>query len=193
MNKKDNLSPEDILAIQEVWEKLKGIDLEKAAEERLAKLTPVERMIEALNEKHGDMRKLRKDLNKKKRATHWRTKRKRKRAKENRYYHSTLKAKRSLERAEQLKTPEGWWKHLNKVSWKPMKAKVTMTYEEFLEHFYEPYIGKGRLVIFYRYDKQGPISLGNVLVRDNENREVLFDGKEYLLQQAGYVLPPEGA
>lgn len=188
----DKLSPEDALELQALWEKIKAIDLEKAAAERLEKMTPVERMIEALKEQHGDMRKLRKEINRKK-SLHWKTKRKRKRARENKYYHEVLKAKRSLKRAEQLTTPEGWWQHLNKVSWKPMGAKVKMTYEEFVRYFYEPYIGKGRLVVFYRYDKKGPISLGNVLVRDNETREVVFDGKEYLMEQAGYVLPPEGA
>ena len=45
--KRDELSPEDVLELNALYAKIKEINLDKAVAERIASLTPVERLREA--------------------------------------------------------------------------------------------------------------------------------------------------
>lgn len=183
--KRGELSPEDVLEMQLLWEKVRTIDLDKAVAERIGKLTPVEKMIEGL-EKNRSVKDLRRAIKPKK--LHYKTKKARIRKQKKVYYQEVAKPRRATRVAEQLKTPEGWWDHLHRTSWNKTGTLVELTFEEYLEHIYTPIIGKGRLPLFFRYDKNKPAGLGNILVRDSETYEVLFDGKEFTLRQLGYIL-----
>lgn len=62
-----------------------------------------------------------------------------------------------------------------------------MTEEEWLEHV-QPCIPKGIVVELRRYIPKQGASLDNIVVYNAGTGEVLFDGKEWLLKQQGYIL-----
>lgn len=171
------LSPEDVLELQELWEKLKEIDLEKAR-------TPMSELIDRLKNNKEVKKALYKKRGPGRPRVHHKTKKKRKKA----YWVQVAKPRRAARLATELRTPEGWWKHLN-TSWKKRKVEVKLSYGEFVEYIYQPIIeGKGRLPIFQRIDPHKAIALANVVVVDSTTREVLFDGNEHVLRVGGFIL-----
>lgn len=174
------LSPDEALELQELYEKIREIDLGEVVAERVRGMTSLDKLIDDLKHEKPMVRRA-------KPKVHHHTKRARRRKKDREYYHEVLKPRRSKKKAEELTTPEGWWKHLTQT-WKQMETPVDMTYEEFLETIYPVTIGVGYVPIFFRYDPKEAISIGNVLIRDSESRKVVFDGKEHLLRLKGYIL-----
>lgn len=175
------ISPEEALEMQELYRKIREIDLGEVVAERVRGMTTLDKMIADLEQA--------KPMNRKAKPTkvHHHTKRARRRKKDREYYHEVLKPRRSKKKAEELTTPEGWWKHLM-FTWKQMGTKVDMSYEEFVEVIYPVSAGAGYVPIFFRYDPKEAISIGNVLIRDSESRKVIFDGKEHLLRLMGVLL-----
>lgn len=182
--KKDReISPEDALEMARVLEQIQRIDLDKVAEEREQAKAPLDRLVEDLKAGRDMKRALVRKTARPKRL-HWSQKRNRRRRYERTRYHEVLKPKRKAELAVKLKTSEGWWEVATK-SWRRMKVEVLLTREEF-EVMAPSWLEKGRVPIFVRYDASKPVSLDNLMVRDNETREVLWDGKEWLLSKLGY-------
>jgi hypothetical protein len=178
--KRDELSPEDVLELNALYAKIKEINLDKAVAERIASLTPVERLVEDLKEGKPVERRLRKP--------HHNTVRAKKRKVKAKYYREVYKPRRNMNLAKMLTTPEGWWKYLTEGSWKKRGVEVELTYEEFVEHIYPVSVGKGLIPVFLRYDSEKPISLENVIVKDTKSRSVVFDGAEHKLRLLGMIL-----
>jgi hypothetical protein len=66
------------------------------------------------------------------------------------------------------------------------KIPIGLTLGEFTEHLY-PFILEGKVPTFRRYDTKKGLTLANLIVRDTSGA-VLWDGKEYQLKLAGYIL-----
>lgn len=150
-------------------------------EEKRNALSPIDRLVEDLKANKDVARKL---AGKKKRE-HWKRAKRKKREYDKNRYREHLKPQRKKELAEKLTTARGWWEYLNR-NWRWLKTPVELTEEEWNEVLY-PAIYP-RVPVFFRYDAKQPIRLDNLVVKDTETREVLFDGKEWLLRKQGYVL-----
>lgn len=176
---KKGMSAEDALELAELLGKLKGIDLDaiKAEEE-----TAVTRLVKDLRNNKTVSRAL-KGKGRYKANLHWKTKAHKRRA-----YYAEVGAPRRREKiAEQLTTPEGWYEYLT-VGWHRHKVPYRLTLEEWLSTLYPLTVGRGKVPVFKRYNTRRPMALDNVIVRDMDSREVLFDGADWKMQQMGYTL-----
>ncbi len=186
-----DLSPEDALAYMRFVAKLEEVDLEKLEARRLEKLTPVEvvldrakaggrldRAVKAAGKKRGPGRP----------KLHWKTRAKRYREYHRKYqldrYHEVLKPRRKAE-VIALLTDRDWYTYML-PGWKRRKVKVKITKEEW-DRAVRPGIGE-LLPVVFRYDSREPISLYNILIKDSDTRQVLYDGKEQELRDKGYAL-----
>lgn len=81
--------------------------------------------------------------------------------------------------------------------WTRTKMAYRISREEWMEHV-DPLV-RGRVFVVNRYNTKKPISLDNIIVRsavgcrsrrdvNTAVDEVLFDGKEFLLKEMGYIL-----
>lgn len=108
-------------------------------------------------------------------------------------------AKRRAKAAEQGRWRRSWNKRMLEQAfegnyyaylagrWKRRGRPLLMTEEEWLEHV-QPCIPKGIVVELRRYVPKQGASLDNIVVYNAGTGEVLFDGKEWLLKQKGYIL-----
>lgn len=182
--KKEGMTAEEALELERVLSVIKGIDLDRAIEQKQAEMLPVERAIARLNNGGSLVRRAKAKSVRKKKA-HWKTRQARKRAENQLYYARRLKDRRREELAEKLKTAEGWWEHVS-GTWKRKRVGLKITKEEWLTEVW-PKV-EGRIFITYRYNTKEAMSLGNMLVKDSDTDNVLFDGKEYALRKNGYIL-----
>lgn len=174
---RDGLRPEDVLEAVEIAKRIAGLDLDSLVENRK---TPLEKAIEKADA--GYVEALSR-ARRKKPKVHWRTaKKKRKET-----YHRVTKPRRQMRKAEQLRGgASGYYQYL-RTGWIKSGTKFTLTEQEFTEVLW-PAI-KGRLPMFIRYNPAEPVSLYNIYAVDVDNeKEVLFDGKEEQLRAAGYLL-----
>jgi hypothetical protein len=183
--KEGGMSVEEALEMQELFLKIREIDLGEVNKERLSGMTALDKLINDL--KHEQPIATHRRTVAKKAKPHYKTVQAKRRRKDREYYHEVLKPRRRRALATELLTPEGWWKYLGNT-WKQMGTVVELTYEQFLEYVYPMSVGSGYVPIFFRYNPKAPLSLGNILVRDSETRKVLFDGKEHLLREMGCIL-----
>lgn len=171
------------LKLAELLEKLEGLDLEQI---RRDKMKPVDRLVEDLktdSKLNRGIRKYTKRKPKKKRRMHWKTE-----AKNRREYYRSFKRYRRLEmKAEMLgEGAEGWWKHLNR-NWSMHKVQVNLTKDDWVNVVWPAL--DGNIPVINRYQPALPISLENIYVTNSDKpKQVLFDGKEWALRQAGYIL-----
>lgn len=178
---KDKMTPAEVLELNELMRRIEAIDLGKLEEEKRDALTDVERMVADLSENKVVRRVIAGKSDRTPRGkNHWKQRRKRARM----YARERGNELRRRKLAESLKTPEGWWEHIMKP-WRT-RAKVYLTYEQFLEHIY-PWIEKGHVVTFRRINSLRGLSLDNLVVRDTRG-ELLFDGSEWKLRKMGYIL-----
>lgn len=187
---KKPMSPTEALEMAELLEKLKGIDLNKV-ETPAAVDTPVDQMIRNLKNNKTVTRAL-KGKGRYKANLHWKTK-----AHKNRKYYAEVGAPRRRARlAELLTTPEGWYEYVV-ANWKRHRIPYRLTLEEFLEHVYPgmcrntdgTFAERARNVpVFRRYNTRKPMALNNMIVRDMDTGEVLFDSTEYVMKKLGYAL-----
>lgn len=110
---------------------------------------------------------------------HWRT-----RKKYLKEYHRTVRAPKNLRARLDLLRKDGWWGVMQK-SWKRRRIPIEVTKEEWEETVgtleeYIPYV--------QRLDTRLGIRLDNVLVKDRDSGEVLFDGGLYSLRQSGQII-----
>lgn len=190
MSKKREIAPAEALLLAEIFEKLSREDLPQTA------VTPMEEMIRELKEELPELQKYVRKKDKKKHsascsgkcrgscgARHWKTRRKLQRE----AYRERGRAARRIRKAELLaKGAEGWWIHQRKMWWQK-KVPVTLSKEEFVGIVYPTF--NGEVPVFKRYSTSKPVSLDNLLVTAaGSTRKVLFDGKEYSLRAAGYIL-----
>lgn len=196
------ISEEDAKELVRLAEKLAKIDLEKLAEEKERSKTPLDRLAEDLKANRTVLAILSKKGKGKITHSptcsgrcggrcgdnHWRVKRRKKRVRDKRYK-DKIRALRKAEVAEKVRTKEGWWDILTQ-KWREKKVEVELTREEFFEVIFPSFYP--RVPLFLRYETDKPVSLENLIVRDQETGEYLWDGKEYLLVKMGYAVGREG-
>lgn len=173
---------EEILEAAKLLERIMGIDLGQLEVERFESLRPMDQLVEDLQRdkrlKHRGPKGS--TLKRTKRKQHWRTTLRKRRE----YYHAKTRPREILAKAEQLKTPEGWYTHVTR-KWVRMGLEV-FTLEEWVGEVWPTL--EGRVPYVTRYDTGKGFTLDNVLVREDQSGIVLFDGKEYLLRKSGYIL-----
>lgn len=179
MGTKKGIDPLEALETADLLERLKTVQLDKPRD-----LTPMEELVEELKASHSVKRlvKKRKAVVKHKKM-HWKTKRRKQRE----YYQNVVKYRRLEVRGELLESgAEGWWEYLTTM-WRRKKVPVEMTEQEWTETVWPAL--KGAVPIIRRYQPRKAISLENIYVTASGNeRDVLFDGKEWRLKEEGYIL-----
>lgn len=185
VKRKRGIDPDEALEMERVLRKISEMDLEKIAERKYNELSPMDRMVEDLKANKEVGRALRYKKKAKAKPKHWTQKKAAKRKYDRTRYREVLKPKRKRERAELLQSGAGWWEYQNRI-WAQNGVEVRMTEEEFTTVVY-PAFG-GRVPVLERYDKTRGISLDNLLVRDSDTREVIWDGKEYSMKVGGWIL-----
>lgn len=183
-----DLNPTELQEFLELQRKLQALDLgelEKAREERLSPREKVIRKLESQGTKSAVTRTLKRGPGRPR--LHWKQKKRKHREYMRVYmrsYREVGAPKRKQMRAEFLK--DGDWFSYCEESWKKNSQKYTLTRDEYFEYI-APHVGESKPV-FFRYDKQEPISLYNVVVKCSDTRRVLYDGKEQQLKDIGAAL-----
>ena len=175
---------DEVLALLELEQKLARLDLEKIAEEKIAKLPEREALIRAL-ENNREIPKRLKAMRKGpgRPKLHWKTKEKRRRETQ-RKYQATVYQPKVRERKARMLKEEGWYPVLVE-QWKAGKIEYDLSREEWNE-IVAPKVGDS-LPNIRRYDPGKPVSIDNIWVVSTKGT-VLFDGKEHKLKELGYML-----
>lgn len=177
------LTPELALALQEDWELLQAIDLSKLAEEKEARKTKLEKLVEdvALG------KKLERRIGKKRETKigrpklHWKTRLARRAATKKKYYEQTWRPRRKAELAEQLTTAEGWYAHITK-QWKGEVFGLT----QWKRHLW-PRL-EGKVPVFKREDTKKGWTLDNVVMYESGTRNVLYCPEDRELAKLGATI-----
>lgn len=178
--KDTGLTPELVLSLQDEWEALNAIDLTKLAEEKEARKTKIDRIIEdaALG------KKLERRIGKKKETKigrpklHWKTRIARRAATKKKYYENTWRPRRKAELAEALTTAEGWYGHITK-EWKGEVFGLT----QWKRHLW-PRL-EGRVPVFKREDTKKGWTLDNVVMYESGTRNVMYCPEDLKLAKLG--------
>lgn len=109
---------------------------------------------------------------------HWRTRRKYLKD-----YHQKVRAPKNRAKAIAALREKGWYGYLL-IGWKRRHLPVDVTLEEWNE-----VVGTMENVVPFvtRYDTSVGIRLDNLLIRDRDTGETVFDGKEYQLKLYGCI------
>lgn len=175
------LTPELALELQRMFEQLKDIDLSKLDEEIEQRKTKIEKLTEdvALGKKWE--RRLHKKRPPGRPKLHWKTREANRKATRKKYYDNVWKPRRQIELAEELKTAEGWYKHITRL-WKGEK----MTLEEWEEHLWPKL--EGRIPVFKRSDTKKGWTLDNVSMFESRTGVLISSCEDYKLKAMGYTL-----
>ena len=174
------LSNEEILELSRLLVKIQEVDLGKLDEEKFEQLAPVDQVVAKLEDK-GLRRQLKaKQQKPKRKKLHWKTKAARKKA----YYYAARKPAKRRKKMELAKTPEGWYQIVTD-KWKE-RGYEYFSLEDWVGIIW-PHIGY-KVPVFSRYSFTEGYTVGNIWVRDADTGDTLFDGKEHLLREAGYIL-----
>jgi hypothetical protein len=163
------------LAIEEALSK---VDLGKVEEEREKAKSTLDKHIDALKANRRTSR----ILKPKRKKMHPQTKKARKRK-----YNREIGVPMRKHRLAVLLEEKGGWYHVCRETWGKKARVVELTEEEWNE-VVEPGIGWDNVPVVFLVDREKPVSLGNILVRDSDSREILFDGLEYEMRKLGYIL-----
>lgn len=173
MRKMKEQSPEAIDELLGLLAKIDQIDLTKLEKELEEKKTKKQRAVEEMISGEFKLKP------KKKAKKHWKAKRRYWRE-----YHQTVRKPAQRKRRAVLLEEGGWYGILHEL-WTRAELDIEVTREEWEE-------AVGTLDDVYpmvtRYDRSVGIRLDNVLVRDRDTLQVVFDGKEHLLRKHGYIL-----
>lgn len=177
----DQNSIDELLELLALEETIRKLDLDKALNEKIERLSEKDRMIHELMEKDPELpRRIREiKVPPKKKKEHWKTRQKRERE-----YNRQVRAPRVRERKAAMLKERGWYPIL-KQSWDTHKLDVILTEDEWNE-VVGPAVGD-KAPIIHRYDATGPISLENIWV-ETKDRKVVYDGMEYKLLLLGYTI-----
>jgi hypothetical protein len=163
------------LALEEALSK---IDLGKVVEAREKSKSTLERHIENLKEN----RKSERLLKPKRKKMHPKT-----RLAKKRKYNREIGVPMRKRRLAILLEEKGGWYYVCRETWSKKGRTVELTEEEWNEEV-EPGIGREHVPVVFLVDREKPVSLGNILVRDSDSRSVLFDGTEWSMRKMGYIL-----
>ncbi len=181
MNRDTLLTPELVLSLQDEWEALQKIDLGKLAEEKEARKTKIERIIEDVSLGKKLERRVGKKQEKKigRPKLHWKTRIARRAATKRKYYQNTWKPRRAAETAEMLSTPEGWYKHITKW-WKGEMFGLTQW-----KRYLWPRL-EGKVPVFKRVDTKKGWTLDNVVMYESGTRNMLYCPEDLKLLKLGH-------
>lgn len=173
----------DKQALDEVLEALRVDELIRQASIELPKEKPLEAALEELK-KEGIFRARTGKIDGRIAAGKRRAAKNRKRKQKNKEQQRWRRNwnKRMLEKAV-----EGNWYPYLEGRWRRRKRPLAFSEEEWLS-FVQPCIPDGCVIELRRYDTSKPTTLDNIVVYDNSNGDVLFDGSEWYLKQQGYTL-----
>lgn len=181
MKEMEGLSPEDVLLLQEHIEAIMAIDLSKLAEEKEARKTSIEKLVEDV--KLGN--KLKRQFGKKRPPgrpkLHWKTRAARRAETKAKYYQQTWKPRRQAELAKDLTTAEGWYKHITK-QWKGEKLGPRQ-WKDVLWPLLQ-----GRVPVFKRDDTSKGWTLDNVVMYESGTRNVIYTPEDRKLKKLGATL-----
>lgn len=175
------LDPELVVELQRTFEQLQSIDLSKLDEEIEARKTKIEKLSEdvALGKKWE--RRLHKKRSPGRPKLHWKTREARRAATKKRYYENKWKPRRQKEMAEELKTAEGWYKHITRL-WKGDR----LTLEEWKEYLWPKL--NGRIPVFKRDDTKKGWTLDNISMYESGTGALISSSEDYKLQALGYAI-----
>jgi hypothetical protein len=182
MNRDMVLTPELVLSLQDEWEALKAIDLTKLAEEKEARKTKIERIIEDVS--LG--KKLERRVGKKREVKigrpklHWKTREANRKATKRKYYENTWKPRRQAETIELLQTAEGWYEHVTKY-WKGERFGL-IQWKRYLWPRLE-----GKVPVFKREDTKKGWTLDNVVMYESGTRNMLYCPEDLKLLKLGAI------
>lgn len=189
MSEVSDLKPDELKRLLETMAKVTSIDLDLLEAARNARLSPREKVLRDLESQgtKGRMTKIKK-RGPGRPKVHWKARKRKHRESrrkwEREHYREVGRPRRLAKMGDALGS--GDWFSYCQVSWKSNAQKVEMTKAQWDEKI-APHVGDRRPVVF-RYDKEGTISLYNVLVKDSDTREVLYDGQEQKMKDEGFAL-----
>ena len=176
---------EEMLEVTRVLERINKLSQVQVEEVIRREGTPLEQYVRALED---DDKQLRKELQFKRKKTelqrktgrkkqHWKTAQKKERE-----YHVRVRGPRRRAKMAREIAEGGWWPRV-RTNWVGNGLDIHMSEDEWVEYI-QPRVGD-RLPTVWRIDTSKGISLGNIVVKDRETGELLYDGAEYQLYQQG--------
>lgn len=169
------------LELQAMFEQLKGIDLSKLDEEIEMRKTKIEKLTEDLELGKKWERRLHKKRPRGRPKLHWKTREANLKRRKKKYYENVLKPRRARELAEELRTVEGWYKHITRL-WKGER----MTFEQWEQELWPKL--EGRIPVFKRDDTKKGWTLDNVSMYESGTGVLISSSEDYRLKKLGYTL-----
>jgi hypothetical protein len=178
------MSPEEVRRFLLLMEKLRKMEVREEVEEMppLPEEPTTEKLVEQL-ERKGTKDALTRASRPRRKRDHWKTKRRK-----HREYMQPYMAKRYRELIKPRRAKaasEGDWYEVYLMEWKKRGHKVELPRGVWDERV-GPRIGD-RVPVIFRLDTRKPVSAYNILVRDSETKEILYDGHEEQLRDLGAV------
>lgn len=178
-----NMSPEEVRKFLALLAKLDRMK-EAVPEEAPLPEGPTTEQIVAQLERKGTKDAMTRAARPKRKRDHWKVKKRKQRERMRPYmarrYHELIKPRRAKAADEKD------WYEVYRMEWKKRGHKVELPRGVWDERV-GPRIGD-RVPVIFRLDTRKPVSAYNILVKDSETKEVLYDGHEEQLRDLGALL-----
>lgn len=174
------MSPDELLAFMDMLDKIKRI-----SEPELPPRVNPESLVRQL-EGQGEKRRLTQARAGVRKKQHWKEK-KRKQRERMRPYMAMKYRSEKLPLRTKLAQEGDWWSYYV-MEWKKRGYKIDISLEEWDEAV-APCLKVDSTPVLYRLNTAKPIALYNILIKNGEDKSVLFDGQEWLLNKLGATIP----
>lgn len=115
---------------------------------------------------------------------HWKE-RKRKQRERMRPYMARKYREEQLPRRKKLAEDGMWWEYYV-MEWRKRGLKIETSRDEWDSEVADK-IGKDNVPIIFRFNTAKPVRLDNLMIKDADTKQVLFDGQEWLLRKLGAI------
>lgn len=173
-----DLTPEEVVELLKGLEAINKIDMSNL---EAPKPTSTARLVEAAESK-GAKTAMTQAARGGRRKAHWKE-RKRKQRERMRPYMAEKYRRETLPKRTKMVEEGDWWAYYV-MEWKKRGYKIELTKAEW-EQEVAPTITAKNVPIIFRFNTAKPVALHNLMVKDADTKEVLFDGQEWMLKKIG--------
>lgn len=166
------MSPEDLLRM------LEGLEKIRALPDDLPAINP-ESLVSKLEQQSTKLA-LTKASKPRRQKQHWKIRQKKQRERM-RPYMARKYREELMPRRKKLAEDGMWWEYYV-MEWKKRSLKIEVSREEW-EAEVAPRIGHEHVPIIFRFNTAKPVRLDNLMIKDTDTKEVLFDGQEWMLKK----------
>lgn len=168
------VSPDDLVRMIRGLEAIKKLELPAVQPDLL-----IDRL-----ESQGTKAAMTKAKKPRRKRDHWKTKQ-RKQRERMRPYMAKKYREELMPRRKRLAEDGMWWEYYV-MEWKKRGLKIEVSRDEW-ESEVAGCIGQENVPMIFRFNTAKPVRLENIIIKDVDTKQVLFDGQEWMLKKLGAV------